>query len=120
MARKQVEKRFEDRLDFQLLVSYKINGEEENNFSFNLSTGGMFIETTLPNKIGTPLSLKFEFPMDSTILNITGEVAWIRSEPDESGQPVGMGIKFTDVDDEKKEGLLKAVNYIEQSHKGSW
>jgi len=70
----------------------------------NLSIGGAFIESTYLLPVGFPMNL--EMKMDEReMLVARGEVVHSRGE--ESGLPPGMGIRFTYVDADNRERLLR-------------
>ncbi len=80
------------RVPFHVEVEYRTQGNFLVAYSVNLSTGGMFVETTNPQSIGTELSLRFSVPGVGTA-NVDGVVAWIRNEA-VGPEPMGMGIQF--------------------------
>lgn len=81
------------RVPFSVEVEYRTQGNFLVAYSVNLSTGGMFVETTRPQPIGTALSLRFSVP-GAGVAHIEGVVAWVRHEASAT-EPMGMGIKFT-------------------------
>lgn len=118
MANKRVEKRHDDRREFDILVSYSAEGISENNFTYNLSEGGMFIETTLPQEIDTRLRINFEFPMSRRTIEVLGRVAWVRKESGGPTMPAGMGVEFLELNDDLKHILADAMNIIEKAASG--
>ena len=76
----------------ELLVSYEFDGKTIDNFSYNFSSGGMFIETRSQLPVGSELKLKFELPQNCTEVLLVGRVVWLKKD----GAPKGMGIEFTD------------------------
>ncbi len=87
------------------------------NYSLNLSTGGVFIETTDYLPIDTILSIEFILPDNKRSICCKGRVAW-QNRPDapvNPNLPAGMGLQFLDISLEdmnavrqyiKKEALL--------------
>jgi uncharacterized protein (TIGR02266 family) len=68
------------------------------NYSVNLSTGGMFLETWQALPLDTPISLEFSLGDDRTI-RCQARVAWVNA-PDlilKPQLPVGMGLQFIDI-----------------------
>lgn len=88
------------RVEARLRVQYG-NALERllDNFSINLSTGGLFLETTAPLDEGSPLFLEFLLPGRSTPVRCNGRVAWVNSPstPQKPALPGGMGVQFTDL-----------------------
>ena len=86
-------------------------------YSINLSTGGVFIETSNLLPIDTLLTIKFVLPENETSVRCEGRVAWL-NHPElirNPNLPVGMGLQFINIslDDMnvirqfmKNEGLL--------------
>lgn len=69
------------------------------NYSVNLSTGGVFIETKDILPLETPLSLEFILPDQEKTIRCLGRVAWVNAlERIVSPKlPPGMGIQFVDL-----------------------
>ena len=69
------------------------------NYSVNMSTGGVFIETDNILPVDTLLMLKFKLPGNDTIITCNARVAWTN----EAGHlrkysiPAGMGLQFLDL-----------------------
>lgn len=59
---------------------------------YNLSEGGVFLETERPLELGSQVSIAFAVPGRSEV-ELEGRVAWIRPSPDEWG-PAGMGVEL--------------------------
>jgi uncharacterized protein (TIGR02266 family) len=69
------------------------------NYSVNLSTGGIFIETLEPIDIETPLTLEFSLPGNPHKICCHGRVAWVNTADQLSSQalPPGIGVQFLDL-----------------------
>jgi len=81
-----------------------------NAFSGNASPGGLYIKTPKPLAKGEQFSLKLQLPEDPTPISTTCEVAWSRSESSDPEQkPVGMGIKFIEINDTDRQRLEKEL-----------
>ncbi len=68
-------------------------------YSFDLSVGGMFLETREPFPEGT--SLRLEFPLPDMTGRVRTEGHVVRTiAPEDAGQdmPSGMGVKFSGLD----------------------
>ncbi|MFU8858371.1 MAG: TIGR02266 family protein [Deferrisomatales bacterium] len=69
------------------------------NYSVNISTGGLFLETTQPLEVGTPLSLSINLPDRGEPLRCSARVAWA-NHPEyllKSNLPPGVGLQFLDL-----------------------
>ena len=66
------------------------------NYSANMSTGGLFIETDSILPVDTLLAVKFKLPGNDSIIGCNARVAWI-NEPGKlikPSLPPGMGLQF--------------------------
>lgn len=69
----------------------------------NISLGGLSLQTPSLEEVGTVVDLVVNFPdLDATSLTARGEVVWVNREP-----PQDMGIRWLDLDDQKREVLRK-------------
>jgi uncharacterized protein (TIGR02266 family) len=69
------------------------------NYSVNISTGGLFLETDDPLPVDTPLELEFTLPSRQTAIRCNGRVAWV-NHPVLLNKPemaAGMGVQFVDL-----------------------
>src|SRR5262249_44647892 len=77
-----------------------IRAEERiENFSVNLSTSGVFLETTDILPVGTCLDVTFNLPTGSCI-ECSAQVTWLNG-PEQRSQPQlppGMGLKFLHIE----------------------
>jgi len=68
-------------------------------FSLNVSTGGVFIETETLLPVDTILALEFILPQNVETIRCNGRVAWL-NRPElmvNPNLPVGMGLQFTNI-----------------------
>jgi uncharacterized protein (TIGR02266 family) len=68
-------------------------------YSVNISTGGLFLETDDPLPVDTPLALEFTLPSRQVPICCSGRVAWVNHpvllhKPDMAS---GMGVQFIDL-----------------------
>src|SRR4051812_27282224 len=66
-------------------------------FSTNLSQGGMFIRTRSPHPPGTMVRFEVQIAGGVRVLRGTAEVRWARQENEPGGAP-GMGLQFKQLD----------------------
>lgn len=97
MDQEQTGRRAHPRVPVLLQVAYRSAGSFLVSYSLNLSKGGLFLESTSPLPPGTELTLQLSVPGTPGQTTLSGRVAWIRQEGDESGPP-GMGVAFSDLD----------------------
>ena len=77
------------------------------NYSADLSIGGMFLESERTMPVGTPLNVVLTLPGDGTTIVCTAEVAWL-NEPAFRCQPrlpAGMGLKFVGIGAREKTAI---------------
>lgn len=69
------------------------------NYSINLSTGGLFIETHNPLEVDTPLTVEFILPVNDKVIKCNARVAWVNhpESPRKAALPPGMGLQFLDI-----------------------
>jgi uncharacterized protein (TIGR02266 family) len=95
-----VGQRHDPRVKARLRVHYGIGSQQLlTNYSVNLSTGGIFIETEAVLPVDTPLALEFSLPGSPLMIHGKGRVAWVNL-PDATLSPrlpPGMGIQFVDL-----------------------
>ena len=68
----------------------------------NISLGGVCIQTTGVEEVGTLVDLVLNFPELDASIAVTGEVVWANREP-----PMDMGIRYVDLDEERKDTLAQ-------------
>lgn len=103
MGKQQPDKRKRKRISLQILVSYIHNDEKTDNFTYNFSTGGMFIETKHILPIGSSIKVHFESPLRRKSIEVDAVVMW----KNEDNHPFGMGVEFKNFSNEKKELLAE-------------
>jgi len=107
------ERRDDLRVPTVLKVSYASPKEFVENYLHNLSLGGLFIETDDPLSVGEKTDLKIFLPDKEKELEVTGEVVWVRTEPEvtpEGTQPAGMGIRFLNLSKETRERIIGVLS----------
>lgn len=69
------------------------------NYSVNISTGGLFLETDDPLPVDTPLALEFTLPSRQATIRCAGRVAWVNHPVllTKSEMAAGMGVQFVDL-----------------------
>ncbi len=80
-------------------------------YSVDISTGGLFIKTKSPMPIGTLLKFEFQLKDESRLIHGVGRVVWRRDEEQAKGSdiPAGMGIKFIKMDPESRALVDKII-----------
>lgn len=96
MSDSPADRRQDERHPCVLEVQYRGAGHFLVSYCTNLSRGGLFVTTTEPLEVGTPLTLDLSFPGGAP-LQVNGRVAWVKP-PKPDGTLGGMGLSFEDVD----------------------
>ena len=74
----------------------------------NISLGGVCIQTSGVEEVGTVVDLVLNFPDLDVSIAIQGEVVWANREP-----PMDMGIRYTDLDNERRDTLRKYLALVQ-------
>jgi type IV pilus assembly protein PilZ len=83
----------------------------------NISEMGIFLASDKPQPVGTLLKLGFKPIETGETLDLEGEVVWINPVRDgEENLNPGMGVKFVNLDDEKREKIIKLIKTIAYLH----
>ena len=108
----QVADRSTPRIKARLRIHYGAEMKKVlTDYSVNLSTGGVFIETAEVLPPHTALSLEFVLPAPEKTVTCRGRVAWV-NHPDKiinPALPAGMGLQFLDL---HYEDLVAIRNYV--------
>ena len=75
----------------------------------NISLGGICIQTPSIEEVGSIVDLVINFPELSTSLSLRGEVVWANRD-----SPQDMGIRYIDMDEEKRETLKQYINRVKR------
>ncbi|MGE3629442.1 MAG: TIGR02266 family protein, partial [Sandaracinaceae bacterium] len=75
-------------------------------YSVDISRGGIFIKSKSPMAVGTLLKFEFQLKDESRLIHGVGRVVWKRDGS--SDEPPGMGIKFIKMDPESR-GLVEKM-----------
>ena len=101
--------RLAPRIESRLLVRYGLRQERLfEQYTVNISAGGLFLATEAHLSIDTRLSLQIELADGQPPLCCHGRVAWI-NHPDwikKLRLPHGMGVEFIDITDEQQQRIM--------------
>jgi uncharacterized protein (TIGR02266 family) len=107
------------RVEVRLPVRYGLQPQNlMDNYSVNLSTGGIFIEAPHVVPVNTPLIVTFTLPDDGTTIDCTARVTWLNG-PVQRRQPLlptGMGLEFLDLNIQKVHAIRKFLGTAEGLH----
>jgi uncharacterized protein (TIGR02266 family) len=105
----QGDRRIGPRIPVEMWVEEKSERELYFQRSANLSTGGIFLENTIPHPVGTVVSLSFTLPGEDLRLQVKGEIVNAVGQGD-----LGMGVKFVQLDDAARERIRAFVRAREK------
>jgi uncharacterized protein (TIGR02266 family) len=100
------------RFDVHVPIYYGVQPQKlVRDYSVDLSTGGLFLETKQVVPVGTLLNVSFTLPGGGTTIMCTARVTWlngpvVRREP---LLPSGMGLEFLDIDNQ---GVTSIRNFL--------
>lgn len=117
----ELEARAAPRLSVRLRVHYGIGNQVLlQNYSVNLSIGGMFLETDVILPVDTPCTLEFFLGPQEECITCQARVAWANAPEDlkKPELPVGMGLQFHNVSLDQFHTLRKFIE--EQGISADW
>lgn len=82
------------------------------NYSINMSTGGVFIESSMILPEDTELTVKFKLPDSETIIVAKVRVAWTNGPESlkKADLPHGMGLQFLDLSSEDMDAIRSCLD----------
>lgn len=110
-----VERRRHPRFSLRLTVTATGKALTFTDFSYDVSEGGIFVETQSPLAVGTHLALEFTLPENPDPIKAKGKIA--RAVPPEQalpGKPAGMGIQFLEL---SSQDAARIKSFITQDSK---
>jgi uncharacterized protein (TIGR02266 family) len=86
-------------------------GSVLSNYTVNLSTGGIFLETVDLLPIDSPLNIEFILPEGSKVIKCSGKVAWLNHPESIKNQnlPIGMGLQFLNLSLEDMDSIRQFI-----------
>jgi len=104
-----------ERYKAKLQVRYGQNTDKMlSDFSIDISSGGLFIETDSPLEVDQQFKIGFTLPDPKRDVNCSAQVAWVNLplSPIKTARPPGMGVRFIDL---SLDDLHAVSNYIENN-----
>lgn len=107
----EAEKRRELRVPLRILkVDTGARGDVFFGYAVNISSTGLFIQTSNPKEVGTRVSLTLALPGTKERLSITAEVIWSRNFVGKEALSPGMGMKLVELDADVREKIEKFID----------
>jgi len=104
------ERRSAERIAVEMWVEESTDRELYFQRGANISTGGIFLQRTIPHSKGTVINLQFTLPGDDEPVRVRGEIVNVGHADD-----LGMGVKFLDLDEKDRQRIER---FVERS--GKW
>ena len=108
-----IERRSSPRADFVVRVNYQTVDSLFSEFARNINEGGIFVETEIPQPLGTNIELEFKLPGADRPIEVIGNV--VRSiGPDQVGSDgvVGMAIEFDNLGSDVREQINEIIQKL--------
>jgi uncharacterized protein (TIGR02266 family) len=91
-------------------------GQQFDSLTGGVGGGGLFIESSAPLAPGTEMTVEFSLPdRPADKYKAKAKVAWSRSKPERYLLFPGMGVQFTEIEDEAQQRLIDLVNALNRS-----
>lgn len=101
------------RMQKTLSLTYKDDQAFINAYASNISTGGLFIKTEKPLRLGDQFLLRLQLPALPEPLKVSCEVAWVKGATEATAkEPAGMGIKFIEMSKGDREVLKQYLGKV--------
>ena len=104
------------RLPINIVIEYEYKGNHIQDFSNNLSVGGLFINTIHVLEIGAVINLKLTLPHNHVTISTKAEVAWCNTLKDEDNE-IGVGVQFVELSLEDENTLNDTIKYLNAINK---
>ncbi len=87
------------RCTLQVPIQIETDGERHLALTENICTGGLFVATSHPGRVGDQILLKFRLPRNRRLVSVDAEIRWVRTTPSASLRhgARGMGVRFRNV-----------------------
>jgi len=109
---KSMERRKHKRYESRIKVRFGSLEALKEEYMHNISHGGIFIRTSRPKKLREQIKILLVHPDTGKEMELEGEVVRVVGEEEagKTGQPPGMGVRFTDLNNETKDALATFIN----------
>ncbi|MEE8305181.1 MAG: TIGR02266 family protein [Candidatus Tectomicrobia bacterium] len=113
MEREIKERRRYQRVSARILIKYGNAEQFFTDYIQNISRGGIFVPTYNPLPTGTRLQISFSLPGWDRFIDTEGLVVHsVHGDPQQGGQPSGMGVQFQKLSEESLELIDKYVSSL--------
>jgi uncharacterized protein (TIGR02266 family) len=112
-----VKERGAQRINARLAINYAVMSSElRKDYSMDLNSGGMFLETVNPLEIDTMLYIEFTLPAGDRTIRCQARVAWVNQldAPRKPQLPAGVGVQFLSLGQADMEAIQGYIETGEQ------
>lgn len=104
-------RRLDERIGTALVVTFRVQGRAEfiERYAPNVSKGGIFVVTREMHPVGSALAFNIRSADGSSIFSGEGVVRWIQAHDLQRKRPPGVGIQFTNLNDDNRTFLEKIL-----------
>ena len=104
------------RIQKTLSLTYKDDQAFISAYTSNISTGGLFVKTDKPLRLGEQFLLRLQLPALQDPLKVSCEVSWVKGPAEGTKkEPAGMGLKFIEMSKGDREALKQYLGKITKS-----
>jgi uncharacterized protein (TIGR02266 family) len=115
MEREIKERRKHQRVPARILIKYGNAEQFFTDYIQNISRGGIFVPTYTPLPPGTHLKISFSLPGWDRLIETEGTVVHsVHGDPQQGGQPSGMGVQFQKLSEESLEQIDNYVGTLQE------
>ena len=98
----------------RLEITYESEHNFYTGFTENISSGGLFVATHQPRKIGDMIDLTFSLPGLGQPCHVLGRVRWVREYHGAMADSTpGMGIEFVSLEERERRAIEAFIKYRE-------
>ena len=108
-----IERRASPRADIVVRVNYQNVDSLFSEFARNINDGGLFVETEIPQPVGTKVELEFKLPgADQPIKAVGNVVRSVSADQGDSDAAAGMGIEFENLDSDVRQQINESIQKL--------
>jgi len=108
-----IERRASPRADIVVRVNYQNVDSLFSEFARNINDGGLFVETEIPQPVGTKVELEFKLPGADQPIKVVGNVVRsVSADQGDSDAAAGMGIEFENLDSDVRQQINEIIQKL--------
>ena len=108
------ERRSEPRIELEVEVGLETDHNFYTGLTQDISSGGIFIATSIIYRVGDRLRVRFSLPGHKQPITADAEVRWVRDpRAMKTDAPEGIGLRFVDLPNEAKDEISQFLSHRE-------